>query len=180
MNEPRGPDKCPITGLPFFMNIEHPELGMIATYGGPFDSYTIPAADDDDEGCFRSERYDHDMGGWVEGGEPWPIHRLTADEFVEHYEWRDQRDEWKKQCDFASEAHSAAAAENSRLTAWLKRYDSHAGHERLSGLIGDLEALRDRVYLRLQCADVPRDPWHWEVSAMLVMPDTALTPAQRD
>src|SRR5580698_6926788 len=62
MNEPIGPEKCPITGLPFFMNIEHPELGMIATYGGPFDSYTIPTADDDDEGCFRSERYDHEMG----------------------------------------------------------------------------------------------------------------------
>lgn len=89
MNEPIGPNKCPITDLPFFMNIEHPELGMIATYGGPFDSYTIPTADDDDEGCFRSERYDHDMGGWVEGGEPWPLHQLTADQFIEHYDWRD-------------------------------------------------------------------------------------------
>jgi hypothetical protein len=88
-NDPIGPAKCPITGLPFFMNIEHPELGMIATYGGPFDSYTIPTADDDDEGCFRSERYDHDVGGWIEGGEPWPLHQMKADDFIDHYEWRD-------------------------------------------------------------------------------------------
>jgi hypothetical protein len=108
VNEPIGPAKCPITGLPFFMNIYHPELGMIATYGGPFDSYTIPTADDDDEGCFRSERFDHDFGDWIEGGEPWPIHQVTAHEFVEHYNWRDQRDDWKKQCDFASEGQSAA------------------------------------------------------------------------
>jgi len=24
-----------------------------------------------------------------------------------------------------------------------------------------------RAYMRLQCADVPRGPWHWEVSQML-------------
>lgn len=24
-----------------------------------------------------------------------------------------------------------------------------------------------RVYMRLQCADVPRDPWHWEVCSIL-------------
>ncbi len=40
--------------------------------------------------------------------------------------------------------------------------------------IRELEELRDRVYMRLQCADVPRDPWHWEVSTMLVTPNTAL------
>lgn len=68
-NVPRGFDKCPITGRPFFMNIDHDQLGYVATYGGPFDSYTIPAlARDGSE--LRSERYDHEDGRWIEGGEP--------------------------------------------------------------------------------------------------------------
>lgn len=56
------PDECPITGRKFFMWIEHPDGGMVPTYGGPFDSYTIPTRDGD-EG-FLCERYDHDYGGW--------------------------------------------------------------------------------------------------------------------
>ncbi|WP_256582830.1 MULTISPECIES: hypothetical protein [unclassified Pseudomonas] len=56
------PDECPITGRKFFMWIEHPDGGMVPTYGGPFDSYTIPTRDGE-EGFF-CERYDHDYGGW--------------------------------------------------------------------------------------------------------------------
>ncbi|MES3218619.1 hypothetical protein QDQ75_08770 [Klebsiella aerogenes] len=59
------PDVCPITGRRFFMWIEHPELGYVPTYGGPYDSYTIPTRDSDGE--FSCERYDHDFGGWVDG-----------------------------------------------------------------------------------------------------------------
>lgn len=59
---PWRPDECPITGRKFFMWIEHPDGGMVPTYGGPFDSYTIPTRDGD-EGFF-CERYDHDYGGW--------------------------------------------------------------------------------------------------------------------
>ncbi|ENL4829823.1 ead/Ea22-like family protein [Salmonella enterica subsp. enterica serovar Teko] len=59
------PDVCPITGRRFFMWIEHPSLGYVPTYGGPFDSYTIPTRDSNGE--FSCERYDHDFGGWVEG-----------------------------------------------------------------------------------------------------------------
>lgn len=59
------PDVCPITGRRFFMWIEHPELGYVPTYGGPYDSYTIPTRDSDGE--FSCERYDHDVGGWVDG-----------------------------------------------------------------------------------------------------------------
>ena len=59
------PDVCPITGRKFFMWIEHPELGYVPTYGGPYDSYTIPTRDSDGE--FSCERYDHDVGGWVDG-----------------------------------------------------------------------------------------------------------------
>ena len=58
------PDVCPITGLPFFMWIEHHETGQkVPTYGGPYDSYTIPARDKD--GSYCRERYDHDIGWWV-------------------------------------------------------------------------------------------------------------------
>lgn len=67
---------CPITRRPWFMDIEHPELGEVPTYGGPFDSYTVPEVDDD--GDLRCERYDHDAGAWVEGGDPLGIWLTTA------------------------------------------------------------------------------------------------------
>ncbi|HFX2464517.1 TPA: ead/Ea22-like family protein [Salmonella enterica subsp. enterica serovar Java] len=59
------PEVCPVTGRQFFMWIEHPALGYVPTYGGPFDSYTIPTRGSDGE--FSCERYDHDSGGWREG-----------------------------------------------------------------------------------------------------------------
>ncbi|EIV6499285.1 ead/Ea22-like family protein [Salmonella enterica] len=59
------PDVCPVTGRKFFMWIEHETLGYVPTYGGPFDSYTIPTRDSSGE--FSCERYDHDIGGWVDG-----------------------------------------------------------------------------------------------------------------
>lgn len=62
------PEFCPFTARGFFMALDHPELGRVPTYGGPFDSYTVPVPDDDGE--LRCERYDHDAGDWVEGGEP--------------------------------------------------------------------------------------------------------------
>jgi len=37
---------------------------MVPTYGGPYDSYTIPTVDSDGEFC--CERYDHDEGAWVD------------------------------------------------------------------------------------------------------------------
>lgn len=70
------PMKCPITGYPFFMLIEHPDLGEVPTYGGPFDSYTIPTSDED--GNYYRERYDHDAGGWVEGCEFIELRRAKA------------------------------------------------------------------------------------------------------
>jgi len=63
------PEVCPITLFPFFMWIEHPDLGWVPTYGGPFDSYTIPEPDME-QTCPRIDleyyrrRYDHDEGGW--------------------------------------------------------------------------------------------------------------------
>lgn len=62
--EPWRPDVCPITGRNFFLWIEHWETGqMVPTYGGPFDSYTIP--EKDVHGDYICERYDHDRGGWL-------------------------------------------------------------------------------------------------------------------
>lgn len=58
------PERCPITNRPFFLWIEHQSSGMVPTYGGPYDSYTIPTVDSDGEFC--CERYDHDEGAWVD------------------------------------------------------------------------------------------------------------------
>jgi hypothetical protein len=68
--EALAPLKCPITGRPFFMAIKHPEFGMVPTYGGPYDSYTIPhlGGKPDQpwhERELRVYRYDHDLGGWL-------------------------------------------------------------------------------------------------------------------
>lgn len=65
---PIAPANCPITGRRFWGNMSHPERGMVALYGGPYDSYTIPSVGEDGE--LRCERYDQDEGAWVEGGEP--------------------------------------------------------------------------------------------------------------
>jgi len=56
------PYECPITRQPFFMWIEHPEDGWVPTYGGPYDSYTIPVFDG--QGYCR-KRFDHDEGAWL-------------------------------------------------------------------------------------------------------------------
>jgi hypothetical protein len=75
------PNRCPITMRPFFMWIEHPDLGEVPTYGGPFDSYTIPEPIIEEliipEGKiefqdieFTCHHYDHDFGGWVEDEDP--------------------------------------------------------------------------------------------------------------
>jgi hypothetical protein len=75
---------CPFTKRPYFMHIDHDELGRVPTYGGPFDSYTIPSPDDD--GHLRCERYDHDAGQWVEGGEPAGLIVVSEDEYNDLYE----------------------------------------------------------------------------------------------
>ncbi|CAI1705226.1 Uncharacterised protein [Serratia proteamaculans] len=56
------PDTDPITGRAFFMWIAHPDKGMVPTYGGPYDSYTLATRDKD--GSYFVERYDHDNGHW--------------------------------------------------------------------------------------------------------------------
>ncbi|BCX51625.1 hypothetical protein CTYAZ2_12070 [Comamonas testosteroni] len=64
------PDVCPITGRRFFGWIEHWKTRQqVPTYGGPFDSYTIPVKDKD--GTFSCERFDHDAGEWMTEGMGW-------------------------------------------------------------------------------------------------------------
>jgi hypothetical protein len=72
--------KCPFTGRVYFMHIDHDELGHVPTYGGPFDSYTIPAPDED--GNLHCERYDHDEGTWVDGGEPTGLMVISESEYA--------------------------------------------------------------------------------------------------
>ena len=60
------PAKCPITRRDFFM-----EIDGVPTYGGPYDSYTIPEMTGDPNEPFHKRelvvrRYDHDEGGWLE------------------------------------------------------------------------------------------------------------------
>lgn len=63
-SNPWHPSFCPITGRKFFMWIEHPTIGMVPTFGGPYDSYTLPERDDD--GSYSVHRFDHDEGAWVD------------------------------------------------------------------------------------------------------------------
>ena len=60
------PDKCPITRRDFFM-----EIDGVPTYGGPFDSYTIPEMLGTPEQPWHERelfvrRFDHDEGRWVD------------------------------------------------------------------------------------------------------------------
>jgi hypothetical protein len=62
--------------------MENPDGEEVPTYGGPFDSYTVPYVDDD--GDLRCERYDHDAGEWVEGGEPLGVWLTTQQPLNKH------------------------------------------------------------------------------------------------
>lgn len=88
------PDKCPITRRDFFCVIEHPELGAVPTYGGPFDSYTIPEMGGEPTEPWHVRpllvhRFDHDAGHWVEGPEEIPmrvINEEVLDELREKFD----------------------------------------------------------------------------------------------
>lgn len=82
--------KCPFTHRVYMMHLDHEELGWVPTYGGPFDSYTIPVPDED--GNLYSERYDHDEGGWIEGGEPIGVMLVSDEEYAELAALRAQPD----------------------------------------------------------------------------------------
>lgn len=80
--KPWCPDECPITGLPFFMWIDHPDHGTVPTYGGPFDSYTLPTSElIGQHRAFTRERFDHDVGGWTDH-EALPLVLISEDHFL--------------------------------------------------------------------------------------------------
>ncbi|GKW24354.1 hypothetical protein PEC311524_19480 [Pectobacterium carotovorum subsp. carotovorum] len=58
------PNVDPISGREFFLWLEHPTLGCVPTYGGPYDSFTLTERDENGE--FFRHRYDHDEGAWVD------------------------------------------------------------------------------------------------------------------
>lgn len=59
------PEFCPVTGRQYWGHVTHPELGSVATYGGPFDTYTIPACDGEE---VTVHRYDQDRAEWSTNG----------------------------------------------------------------------------------------------------------------
>lgn len=88
------PEKCPITRRDFFMVLDHPELGRVPTYGGPFDSYTIPEMDGDPHQPMHERElfyhhYDHDRGDWVED-EFIPLRVIHDDVLNEYFDLKDK------------------------------------------------------------------------------------------
>lgn len=89
------PDKCPITRRPFFMVLEHPELGLVPTYGGPYDSYTIPHMEGQPDQLFHERelachRYDHDLGSWHVDEEGIPLRIVHEDVLNELQDLREK------------------------------------------------------------------------------------------
>jgi pyruvate/2-oxoglutarate dehydrogenase complex dihydrolipoamide acyltransferase (E2) component len=114
------PSHCPVTGRPFFMVIESLSGEMVATYGGPFDSYTIPEWN---EGEFRSERYDHDMDGWVEGGEPYPFVRVDECFLNEHIATLQIIEGWVDQANVAKEFDGKKVDLDDRVRILMEQRD---------------------------------------------------------
>lgn len=85
------PERCPVTQREFFMWIEHPDLGWVPTYGGPFDSYTIPTADNLPEGGniewhhieMSYHQFDHDDGAWKDWAENCEIKLIAESKLIE-------------------------------------------------------------------------------------------------
>lgn len=75
----------PITGDPFFCLMradpgQGAPQGWVATFGGPFDSYTLCQRDDD--GTFMRFRFDHDMGAAREW-ETFSVYLLAEDDLTD-------------------------------------------------------------------------------------------------
>ncbi|EDV9811411.1 hypothetical protein UJ25_000919 [Salmonella enterica subsp. enterica serovar Thompson] len=124
------PDVCPVTGRKFFMWIEHETLGYVPTYGGPFDSYTIPTRDSSGE--FSCERYDHDLGGWV-GGEFIGLYLIDDDEQCRVCELEERIAELEK-------GHQEAAKQINSWRRLAKQNIAERGKD-----ISELEAARQRI-----------------------------------
>lgn len=113
------PDVCPLTQRPFFMWIDGEP-----TYGGPFDSYTIPTRDADGE--YSCRRYDHDEGGWKDWSEGLSIKVVDESDWLGLEERAD-----------TAEARLAAAREALKpFSDWVNRQEEAERVYRNSGFSG--------------------------------------------
>ncbi|MEN4917526.1 hypothetical protein ABE485_02555 [Achromobacter spanius] len=143
--EDLAPPKCPITGRPFFMALEHPELGLVPTYGGPYDSYTIPQlggkADQPwHERELRVYRYDHDLGGWrTDEVEVIPLRIVHEDVLNERHDAAPQ----------ASEAVRNTALDDAVHVLWLMRsrpeFEPDAKDRQLDRAMASIRALKTQA-----------------------------------
>lgn len=134
------PAQCPITRRDFFMVIEHPDLGMVPTYGGPYDSYTIPEMTGQaDQPWHKRElfvrRYDHDIGGWVED-EFIPM-RVISEEALFDLE---------EKAEAAGEAAQPGLVDSAFYANLKRSRDKHPGIKQMfDGLLGEVHELK-RAY----------------------------------
>ncbi|HAK3334435.1 TPA: ead/Ea22-like family protein [Salmonella enterica] len=120
------PDVCPVTGRKFFMWIEHETLGYVPTYGGPFDSYTIPTRDSSGE--FSCERYDHDLGGWV-GGEFIGLYLIDDDEQCRVSELEERIAELESKLETADKLQDSAFRDGLKAGFSYGQTDDQSGYE---------------------------------------------------
>lgn len=134
------PAQCPITRRGFFMVLEHPDLGMVPTYGGPYDSYTIPEMTGQaDQPWHKRElfvrRYDHDVGGWVED-EFIPM-RVISEEALFDLE---------EKAEAAGEAAQPGLVDSAFYANLKRSRDKHPGIKQMfDGLLGEVHELK-RAY----------------------------------
>ncbi len=84
------PEVCPITLRPFFLWIMHPDRGYVPTYGGPYDSYTIPEAEKPEnhkevprhEVEYSCLQFDHDEGCWQDDEQGSVPFCVVAEDFL--------------------------------------------------------------------------------------------------
>lgn len=145
------PAHCPVTGRPFFMILEGEDGEEFATYGGPFDSYTIPEWNEEDKE-FRSDRYDHDAGNWVEGGEPYPF--IIVDESEQNVLLSKLDDVSAERDRLRAELEADLEASGSNAKAWQDTVcDEAIKRSQLLAEIGLAEQQRDAATARAEAAE---------------------------
>lgn len=149
------PDVDPITRYPLFMWINHPELGYVPTYGGPYDSYTLTERDENGE--FYRHRYDHDRGGWVEDEyvglivvEDWlPKDQVELDKYVQDNPTAELQERRKAD-------NQEPASERERI-----RREHAEWSDATFGDVGPVGPLKHLSKEALEAAADPSDPLEW-------------------
>lgn len=147
------PDKCPITRRDFFM-----EIDGVPTYGGPYDSYTIPEMSGEANQPFHERelfvrRYDHDRGGWVED-EFIPLRVIHEDVLMELEEAAQPSPAPSALADIAAERRRQIEEEG-----WTPEHDDKYGQHTLTSAAGSY-AMHTLAYP----AGDPPPTWPWAAS----------------